>query len=99
VAAVRLLRERGLLPIVTATEITAAAHPGPGTMPGRARDFPRERGGERPRLKIMPVFALGRQPASGEAPLTEEDLVGFDRSILQCAGPGGGGGGGGSAGP
>ncbi|HEV3347307.1 MAG TPA: radical SAM protein, partial [Methylomirabilota bacterium] len=85
VQAVRLLRERGLLPIVTATEITAAAHPGPGTMHGRFRDFLREQGVERPRLKIMPVFALGRQPASGEAPLTEEDLVGFDRSILQCA--------------
>ena len=33
----------------------------------------------------MPVFALGRQPASGEPPLTEEDLEGFDRSMLQCA--------------
>ena len=33
----------------------------------------------------MPVFALGRQPASGEPPLTEEDLEGFDRSRLQCA--------------
>jgi MoaA/NifB/PqqE/SkfB family radical SAM enzyme len=85
VEAVRRLRERGLLPIVTATEITAAAHPGPETMHGRFRDFLREQGVERPRLKIMPVFALGRQPASGEVPLTEEDLVGFDRSILQCA--------------
>ena len=33
----------------------------------------------------MPVFELGRQAASGEAPLTEEDLEGFDRSVLQCA--------------
>jgi MoaA/NifB/PqqE/SkfB family radical SAM enzyme len=83
--AVRLLKARGLLPIVTATEITADAHPGPGGMHGRFRDFLREQGVERPRLKIMPVFALGRQPASGEAPLTEEDLEGFDRSMLQCA--------------
>ena len=81
----RLLKARGLLPIVTATEITADAHPGPGRMHGRFRDFLREQGVERPRLKIMPVFALGRQPASGEPPLTEEDLEGFDRSMLQCA--------------
>jgi MoaA/NifB/PqqE/SkfB family radical SAM enzyme len=85
VEAVRLLKARGLLPIVTATEITADAYPGPGGMHARFRDFLREQGVERPRLKIMPVFALGRQPASDQPPLTEEDLEGFDRSLLQCA--------------
>lgn len=85
VEAVRLLRARGLLPIVTATEITRDAHPGPGGLHSRLRDFLRDQGVERPRLKIMPVFALGRQPASGGPPLTEEDLEGFDRSRLQCA--------------
>lgn len=85
VAAVRLLTARGLLPIVTATEITHDAHAGPGGLHARFRDFLREQGVERPRLKIMPVFALGRQPATGEPPLTEEDLEGFDRSRLQCA--------------
>lgn len=85
VEAVRLLRARGLLPIVTATEITRDAYPGPGGLHSRLRDFLRDQGVERPRLKIMPVFALGRQPASGEPPLTEEDLEGFDRSQLQCA--------------
>jgi MoaA/NifB/PqqE/SkfB family radical SAM enzyme len=85
VEAVRLLRDRGLLPIVTATEITRDAHAEPGGMHARFRDFLRAQGVERPRLKIMPVFALGRQPASGEAPLTEEDLLGFDRAQLQCA--------------
>ena len=85
VEAVRLMRERGLLPIVTATEITRDLHgPGPG-MYERFRDFLREQGVDRPRVKIMPVFALGRQPASDEPPLTEEDLEGFDRSVLQCA--------------
>ena len=59
--------------------------PGPGGLHARFRDFLREQGVERPRLKIMPVFALGRQPASGEPPLTDEDLEGFDRSMLQCA--------------
>jgi MoaA/NifB/PqqE/SkfB family radical SAM enzyme len=85
VEAVRLMRERGLLPIVTATEITRDEH---GTGPGmyeRFRDFLQDQGVDRPRVKIMPVFGLGRQPASGEAPLTEEDLEGFDRSVLQCA--------------
>lgn len=85
VRAVRLLRERGLLPIVTATEITRDEHPaGPG-MYERFRDFLRARGVERPRVKIMPVFGLGRQPAGAEPPLTEEDLEGFDRAGLQCA--------------
>ena len=61
VAAVRLLTARGLLPIVTATEITRDAHAGPGGgLHARFRDFLREQGVERPRLKMMPVFALGR---------------------------------------
>ena len=85
VEAVRLMRGRGLLPIVTATEITRDEH---GTGPGmyeRFRDFLHAQGVDRPRVKIMPVFALGRQPAPGEPPLAEEDLEGFDRSVLQCA--------------
>ncbi|HKW94732.1 MAG TPA: radical SAM protein [Methylomirabilota bacterium] len=85
VEAVRLLRARGLLPIVTATEITRDEHPAGSGMYERFRDFLHEQGIERPRVKIMPVFGLGRQPAGGEAPLTEDDLEGFDRSVLQCA--------------
>ena len=83
--AVRLLRARGLLPIVTATEITRGEHPAGTGMYQRFRDFLHREGIERPRVKIMPVFALGRLPANGEPPLTEEDLEGFDRSVLQCA--------------
>ena len=85
VEAVRLLRERGLLPIVTATEITRDEHPAGSGMYERFRDFLHAQGLERPRVKIMPVFGLGRQPAGATAPLTEEDLEGFDRSVLQCA--------------
>jgi MoaA/NifB/PqqE/SkfB family radical SAM enzyme len=85
VAAVRRLKARGLLPIVTATEITRDAHSGPGGLHARLRDFLRDQGVERPRLKIMPVFALGRQRGDDGSPLTEEDLEGFDRSVLQCA--------------
>jgi len=85
VEAVRLLRARGLLPIVTATEITRDEHPPGSGMYERFRDFLHGQGIERPRVKIMPVFGLGRQPAGGEPPLTEDDLEGFDRSVLQCA--------------
>lgn len=85
VAAVRLLRERGLLPIVTATEITRDEHPAGSGMYERFRDFLRGQGVERPRVKIMPVFGIGRQPAGATAPLTEDDLEGFDRAVLQCA--------------
>jgi len=51
----------------------------------RFRDFLRAQGVERPRVKIMPVFGLGRQAGGPAMPLTEEDLEGFDRSVLQCA--------------
>jgi len=85
VEAVRLLRERGLLPIVTATEITRDEHPAGPAMYERFRDFLHGQGVERPRVKIMPVFGLGRQAARPVAPLTEEDLEGFDRAVLQCA--------------
>ncbi len=84
-AAVRLLQARGLLPFVTATEITRGEHPAGTGMYERFRAFLHREGIERPRVKIMPVFALGRLPANGELPLTEEDLEGFDRSVLQCA--------------
>lgn len=85
VAAIRLLHERGLLPIVTATEITSREHADGRGMYGRFRDFLLALGIEKPRVKIMPVFALGRLGREGGRPLTEEDLEGFDRGALQCA--------------
>jgi hypothetical protein len=51
----------------------------------RFRDFLVSRGIEKPRVKIMPVFALGRLARAGGPVLSEEDLVGFDRSTLQCS--------------
>ena len=83
--AIRRLHERGLLPIVTATEITSREHAGGRGMYGRFRDFLIARGIEKPRVKIMPVFALGRLAQPGGAILSEEDLVGFDRGTLQCS--------------
>ena len=79
-----LPNDRGLLPIVTATEIASAGHAGEG-MYERFRDFLMARGIEKPRVKIMPVFALGRLGREGDPRLTEADLAGFDRGLLQCS--------------
>jgi len=85
VEAVRLLAARGLVPIVTATEITRDEHPTGSGMYARFRDFLRGQGVSRPRVKIMPVFQIGRQPAGATPALAEADLEGFDRAELQCA--------------
>jgi AdoMet-dependent heme synthase len=79
------LHERGLLPIVTATEITRGEHADGRGMYERFRDFLTARGIEKPRMKIMPVFALGRLARPGGAVLSEDDLAGFDRGALQCS--------------
>jgi AdoMet-dependent heme synthase len=85
VRALRLLADRGLLPIVTATEILEGEHsPGEG-MYGRFRDFLLAQGIEKPRVKIMPVFPVGRLEERGGSVLDEAALEGFDRGLLQCA--------------
>jgi hypothetical protein len=85
VRAIQLLHERGLLPIVTATEITCHEHVGGRGMYERFRGFLAGLGIEKPRVKIMPVFALGRSSRGGGRRLTEDDLEGFDRGTLQCS--------------
>jgi MoaA/NifB/PqqE/SkfB family radical SAM enzyme len=85
VHAIQLLHERGLLPIVTATEITSHEHAGGRGMYERFRGFLAGLGIEKPRVKIMPLFALGRSSRAGGRRLTEEDLEGFDRGTLQCS--------------
>ena len=84
VDAIRRLDARGLLPIVTATEILGHA-PAEGGLYRRFRDFLLALGVEKPRVKIIPVFAAGRLEDRQRAVLTEEALAGFDRSLLQCA--------------
>jgi uncharacterized Fe-S cluster-containing radical SAM superfamily protein len=84
-SAIQLLHQRGLLPIVTATEIARQDDAGGRGMHERFRDFLVSRGIEKPRVKIMPVFALGRLARVGGPVLSEEDLAGFDRSTLQCS--------------
>jgi len=85
VAAIRRLHARGVLPIVTATEMPSADGLAPVASYQRFRDFLVGLGIDKPRVKIMPVFALGRLAADGGARLTEESLEGFDRTTLQCA--------------
>ena len=85
VEALRRLDTRGLLPIVTATEILGDEAAGDGGLYRCFRDFLLSIGIEKPRVKIIPVFAIGRLEARHGRLLTEEALAGFDRSLLQCA--------------
>ena len=80
--AVARLAARGLLPIVTATDLTAAGVPG---RYDRLYEFLIARGVPKPRVKLMPTFALGRRAGGGDARLAEADLAGFDRTTLQCS--------------
>ena len=85
VHALKLLDAHGLLPIVTATEILGAETADGAGMYARFRDFLRTLGIERPRVKIIPVFPAGRLAGRSTVRLAEDDLDGFDRSILQCS--------------
>jgi len=76
----RTLDARGLLPIVTATEIADGA----GAY-DRFRALLRGLGIAKPRVKILPVFPVGRAAGAPGARLTDADLEGFDRTTLQCA--------------
>lgn len=86
--AVQLLTERGLLPIVTATEISMgglSADPEQG-MYARLRRMLLARGIPKPRIKIIPVFRMGRLQQIGDPTLlTPEMLQGFDFTTLMCA--------------
>ena len=86
VRAIRLLAERGILPIVTVTEIFSGPEDPTGTgMYQQFRDFLLSLGMEKPRVKILPVFPAGRLASTKTVRLTEADLDDFDRSRLQCA--------------
>jgi AdoMet-dependent heme synthase len=84
IQAIRLLAARGLVPILTATEILRNEEPGQG-MYQRFVDLLRAMGIDKPRVKIMPVFPIGRMARPGGPRLTHGMLEGFDFSLLQCA--------------
>jgi MoaA/NifB/PqqE/SkfB family radical SAM enzyme len=83
--AIQLLSARGLLPILTATEILREELPEGSGLYEHFRHFLLSLGIERPRVKIIPVFPLGRMAAIGGSLITEEMLQGFDFSLLQCS--------------
>jgi AdoMet-dependent heme synthase len=85
VRALQLLHARGLLPILTATEILQNELPDGSGMYERFRHFLLSLGIDKPRVKIIPVFPIGRMAAAGGPLLTEEMLQGFDFSLLQCS--------------
>jgi MoaA/NifB/PqqE/SkfB family radical SAM enzyme len=85
VRALELLYSRGLLPIVTATEILMEELPEGSGMYERFRDFLLSLGIAKPRVKIMPVFSIGRMEKQEAPLLTRGMLEGFDFSLLQCS--------------
>ena len=85
VLTIRRLHAHGLLPIVAATEDPGGeGQVGPGLY-GRLRDFLVGLGIDKPRVKILPLFPVGRLASRGGDLLSEEMLDGFDRARLQCA--------------
>lgn len=93
VRALQLLHERGMVPIVAVTEYfytgaTTAKSAGTGSgFYQKFRDFLLAQGLTKPRLKIIPVFALGKM--DGTLPVaqyvTPDLLEGFDYTTLQCS--------------
>jgi MoaA/NifB/PqqE/SkfB family radical SAM enzyme len=80
VRAIQVLNGHGLLPIVTATPTDGA----PDAY-DRFRAFLLHLGVARPRVKMLPVFPVGRAATDRAERLSEADLDGFDRTVLPCA--------------
>ena len=51
----------------------------------RFRDFLLSLGIDKPRVKIIPIFPIGRMAVAGGPVLTHVMLKGFDFSLLQCS--------------
>jgi len=81
--AIRRLQARGLLPILTATEVeTASAGDG---LYERLRRLLLEAGVSKPRVKILPLFPVGRMAGHGGGMVTAEMLESIDPARLQCS--------------
>jgi MoaA/NifB/PqqE/SkfB family radical SAM enzyme len=80
VRTIQALDTRGLLPIVTATEVAGAS----GAYE-RFRGLLSALGMAKPRVKILPVFPVGRAAGASDVRLSDADLEAFDRTTLQCA--------------
>ena len=87
IAGVAMLSRRGLLPIVTVTQI---AEDDGERFRERYLAMLRAAGVERPRLKVLPMFRLGREVARTRGYLAPETLAdlpesAFDPHRLQCS--------------
>ena len=87
-AAYKRLYDRGLLPILTVTEIRDYLDPqasGPGVY-DKYFDLLRSVGIGRPRIKLIPVFEMGMLDAPNRPSYVTHDMMEhFDPSLLQCS--------------
>jgi AdoMet-dependent heme synthase len=81
--AMKRLHDHGLLPILTATEVEAA--PPGARLYDRLRRLLLDAGLTRPRVKILPLFPVGRVAGSGGGTVTPEMLATVDPGRLQCS--------------
>src|SRR5882762_7300802 len=80
-AAIRRLDAHGLLPILTATDVGTAAD----DRYGRLRDLLLASGVRKPRVKMLPVFPVGRMAGRGGGVVTPEMMESVEPSRLQCS--------------
>jgi hypothetical protein len=85
IRAIQLLHARGLLPILTATEPMHEFPSEQHSLYTGFRDFLLSLGIDKPRVKIIPIFPIGRMAVAGGPVLTNVMLKGFDFSLLQCS--------------
>jgi AdoMet-dependent heme synthase len=78
--AIARLHRRGFPAILTATDLGTSG----GDLYDRLRHVLREAGVAKPRIKLLPLFPLGRA-ANGAAPPDATEIEGFDLGRLQCA--------------
>jgi hypothetical protein len=76
--AARALEARGVLPIITVSEMALGPEPYQ-----RLREMLLAAGLRRPRIKIIPVFHMGRLEER-DRHLAPAHLEGFDYGLLQC---------------
>ena len=79
-AAIARLHRRGLPAILTATDLGTSGR----GLYDRLRGLLLEAGVARPRIKLLPLFPVGRV-ATSALPPEAEDIEGFDLGRLQCA--------------
>jgi AdoMet-dependent heme synthase len=81
--AIKRLDGRGLLPILTATEVDPS--PASHGLYDRLRRLLLDCGVRKPRVKILPLFPAGRMASRGAGTVTPDMLEGIDAGRLQCS--------------